>query len=260
MNAIPAIFVSHGAPTLLIDAGPTPAFLKTLGGMLTRPRVVLCISAHWETSSPKLTGASNPETIHDFYGFPDRLYEIHYAAPGSPVFAKQVATLLRDAGYEASIDETRGLDHGAWVPLKLMYPDADIPVVQLSVQTHLGVRHHLELGRALRALRAEGVLILGSGGVTHNLREFRGQSIDAIPLDYVQAFDGWLEDAVTHGREDVLIDFETHAPSAQRNHPTREHFVPLFVPMGAAGKSARGRKLHHAFTYGVLSMAAYAWD
>lgn len=260
MNTIPSIFVSHGAPTLLIEERPTLAFLKALGGMFARPRAVLCISAHWETSNPRLTGASRPETIHDFYGFPDVLYEANYPAPGNPELAERVALLLKNAGYDVEIDESRGLDHGAWVPLKLMYPEADIPVVQLSLQPHLGARHHLQLGQALRSLRADGVLVLGSGGATHNLSEFRGQPIDAAPPAYVQAFDSWLEDVVTHDREDELIDFEVQAPSARRNHPTYEHFLPLFVPMGAAGTGARGRKLHDAFTYGVLSMAAYAWD
>ena len=252
--------VSVGAPTLMIGDAPTRVFLAGLGKMLARPRAVLCVSAHWETADPMLTGAAQPKTIHDFYGFPPELYEMSYPAPGDPGLAREAATLLTDAGFEVEIDESRGLDHGAWVPSMLAYPQADVPVVQLSVQPALDPKHHLAIGSALRRLRERGVLILGSGGATHNLREFRGQPIDAKPPEYARAFDAWLEEAVTNDREQALIDFEKQAPNARRNHPTTEHFLPLFVPMGAKTAGVPGRKLHEAFTYGVLSMAAYAWD
>jgi 4,5-DOPA dioxygenase extradiol len=255
---LPSVFVSHGAPTLLMESGATPGFLRGLGATLGRPRAVVCISAHWETAEPRLTAAEHLPTIHDFYGFPEALYRERYPAPGDPLLAERAATLLRVAGHAAELDETRGLDHGAWVPLKLMYPQADVPVVQLSLQTERGPHHHRDVGRALQPLREEGVLILGSGGATHNLREFRGQAIDTAPPAYVRGFDEWLADAVGHGRVDELLDYE-RAPNARRNHPTAEHFLPLLVAMGAA-HDARGRQLQHAFSYGVLSMAAYAWD
>lgn len=256
---IPAVFVSHGAPTLLIDPGPTRDFLQRLGRSLSRPRAVLCISAHWEADHPTVTQASHPETIHDFYGFPEELYRVTYPAPGDPSLAGEVIRLLETAGFEVSASPARGLDHGAWVPLSLMFPEADVPVVQLSVQPALGSSHHVRMGRALQPLRDAGVLILGSGGATHNLREFRGQAIDVSSPDYVQAFETWLCQVVTTGQKGALLDYLVQGPDAQRNHPTAEHFLPLFVPLGAARRD-EGRLLHRGFTYGILSMAAFAWD
>lgn len=259
MNSLPAVFVSHGAPTLLVDAGPTHTFFVGLAQLFAPPSAVLCISAHWETTTPKVSGSEKPGTIHDFYGFPDVLYEASYPAPGDPALANRVVGMLHNAGLEADVDPDRGLDHGAWVPLKLVYPAADIPVVQLSLQTALGPRHHIRLGQALKPLSEDGVLILGSGGATHNLSEFRGQSMDAAPPAYVQAFDVWLEETLTSGNTDALVNYEQEAPDARRNHPTVEHLMPLFVTLGAAGVDAKASKIHSAFTYGVLSMAAYVW-
>ncbi|MDH3669844.1 MAG: dioxygenase [Gammaproteobacteria bacterium] len=260
MDSLPAVFVSHGAPTLLIDEGPTRTFLAALAQLFAPPRAVLCISAHWETTTPTVSAAEKPGTIHDFYGFPDLLYRATYPAPGDPALADRVVGMLRNARLDADTDPDRGLDHGAWVPLKLAYPAAAIPVVQLSLQPALGPRHHIRLGQALRLLRDDGVLIIGSGGATHNLSEFRGQSIDAAAPAYVQAFDAWLEEALTSGNTEALVNYEQQAPSARRNHPTVEHFMPLFVALGAAGIDAKASKIHSAFTYGVLSMAAYAWE
>ncbi|MBZ5536361.1 MAG: dioxygenase [Acidobacteriia bacterium] len=256
---LPTLFVSHGAPTLLIDPGPTRDFLKELGETLGRPRGILCVSAHWEASTPTVTLGPNPKTIHDFFGFPPELYEVSYPAPGDRQLAQGIIEMLKADGFAGKEDSERGLDHGAWVPLKLMFPEADVPVVQLSVQSGLGADHHLRMGKALQPLRKAGVLILGSGGATHNLREFQGQAIDVPPPDYVKDFETWLCQAVTEGREDALINYQINGPSARRNHPTPEHFLPLFVPLGAAG-GAQGRLLHRAFTYGILSMAAFAWD
>jgi 4,5-DOPA dioxygenase extradiol len=254
-----AVFVSHGAPTLVVDPVPAHDFLRGLSAALGKARAVLCVSAHWEAKRPTVTGSAAPGTIHDFGGFPDALYAIRYPAPGDPALARRVATLLAGAGLDAAIDAERGLDHGAWVPLSLMAPAADRPVVQLSVQSRLGPAHHLALGTALRPLRDEGILILGSGGATHDLRAIRDRSTDAPPPEETRAFDDWLAAAVVGGDAEALLDYERRAPAARRNHPTPEHFLPLFVPLGAAG-SPRGRVLHRSFTYGVLSMAAFAWD
>ncbi|MBI3774346.1 MAG: dioxygenase [Gammaproteobacteria bacterium] len=259
MTAMPTIFVSHGAPTLVTDRGRTPDFLRALSQALPRPSAILCVSAHWETEQPMLTSSPAPPTIHDFFGFPQELYTLHYAAPGDPALALRAQTLLTAAGLHASLHPQRGLDHGAWVPLLLAFPQADIPVVQLSVQPQRDAAHHFALGRALRPLRDAGVLILASGGATHNLREFRGQAINTAPPDYVLAFDAWLTAAITRGDAAELLDYPAHAPHALRNHPTPEHFLPLLVALGAAD-SAVGRALHEGFNYGILSMAAYAWD
>jgi 4,5-DOPA dioxygenase extradiol len=257
----PAVFVSHGAPSLALEpADPTHGFLLELGHTLGKPSAVVCVSAHWEAPQPSVSAAEHPSTIHDFYGFPAPLYDIRYPAPGHPALAARVGAMLGAAAAPATLDARRGLDHGAWVPLSLMYPAADVPVLQLSVQSRLGAAHHAALGRALAPLRDEGVLILGSGGATHDLRRVAwGASEEDVPAD-VRAFEGWLVKCVESGATDELIAWRERAPSPASNHPTPEHFLPLFVPLGAAVPGTKGRVLHRAFAYGALSMAAFAWD
>jgi 4,5-DOPA dioxygenase extradiol len=258
---MPALFVSHGMPTMVETPVPTQLFLQALGKQIPRPDSILCVSAHFEAWLPMATGTGHPETIHDFFGFPASMYEKRYPAPGDPALAREVIRLLADDGIEGRIDRERGLDHGAWVPLMLMYPEADIPVVQLSVQTEEGPRSHFDMGRALAPLRRQGVLLLASGGATHNLPDMRGRPQDDPPAAYAAAFDAWLEDALLTGKIEALLDYENRAPEARRNHPyPAEHFLPLFVPLGAAGPTAAAKRLHSAFLYGVLSMAAYAWE
>ncbi len=256
-NRLPTIFVSHGAPSLLYEPGPARDFLSTLGSSLPRPRAVLCVSAHWTTSTPQITGTPSPSLIYDFGGFSDELYSVTYPAPGDPELAKRVIELLNEHGMAADTDTGRGLDHGAWVPLKLMYPKADIPIIQLSVQPHQSPAHHLVIGQALRHLRDEGVLILASGSATHNLRDFFGRAIDAASPEYVTAFDDWLNNAIESNNRNALLDYLHLGPHAAANHPTPEHFLPLFVALGAGDT---GRTLHRSCTFGVISMAAYAWE
>lgn len=258
MPRFPAIFVSHGAPTLPLTAAAARDFLAGYGKALGRPSAILAVSAHWETAAPRLGTATRPETIHDFYGFPRALYEMRYAAPGAPALAERAAALLEDAGMAAA-GEQRGLDHGAWVPLMLMYPEADIPVTQLSIQTPLGAAHQLKIGAALAKLRDEGVLILASGSATHNLGELRMATIDAPAVPWVGSFTDWLAETVEAGRTDDLVDYRRRAPNAARNHPSEEHFLPFFTALGAAG-AAKGRRVHASTTYGALAMDAYQWD
>jgi len=256
----PALFVSHGMPAIVMQPGPTHHFLRRLGETFDRPEAIICVSAHWEAVRPMLTATAMPETIHDFSG-PPILFEKKYPASGAPDLAHEAVRLLTRSGLDAATDSSRGLDHGAWVPLMLMYPKATTPVVQLSVQTELDPKHRVDLGRALRPLRENGVLILGSGGATHNLPEIHKYSFDYPPTDYALAFDAWLEENITPGREESLLNYKQEGLFASMNHPyPAEHFMPLFVPFGAAGSGARGRACHKAFMYGVLSMAAYAWD
>ncbi len=258
-HILPSVFVSHGAPTLPFEEVPARRFLEDLGRELGRPEAVLCVSAHWESARPAFSLAEAPETIHDFYGFPEALYELTYPAPGAVELARRAAALLAGAGREASLIETRGLDHGAWVPLLLMYPEAKTPVTQLSVQIRGGPADHLALGKALAPLRAEGVLILGSGGAVHNLREWRGGEAE-VP-HWAQAFDDWLAERIEAGAVEDLVDYRSRAPSGERAHPTEEHILPLFVALGAgaAADGGGGRVLHRSFGPGGLSMAAYAF-
>ncbi|MFC1812640.1 DODA-type extradiol aromatic ring-opening family dioxygenase [Thermodesulfobacteriota bacterium] len=257
---MPVLFISHGPPSILLMEGKTPDFLRSLGHKLTRPKGVICVSAHWETVYPKLTTASRPETIHDFSG-PQTLFETAYPAQGDPALAREALKLIKDSGFDAGEDPGRGLDHGAWVPLMMMYPEADIPVVQLSVQTERSPEHHFQLGKALVPFRENGILIMGSGGAVHNLDEVHLYNIDASPPEYVRAFDIWLENTVAEGSEEALIDYIHTAPDPRRSHPfPAEHFLPFFVPLGAASPKSVGKKLHHYFMYGTLSMAAYIWN
>ena len=257
---LPAIFVSHGAPLLAIQPGPAREFLSGLGRTLGKPKAILAVSAHWESGDAAVSAAAQPETIYDFYGFPDELYRIKYPAPGAPGLAARAQAMLGEKGFVARAHPSRGLDHGAWVPLMLMYPDADVPVTQLTVQTALGPAHHFKLGEALRGLRDEGVLILGSGGATHNLREFGRHPEGAAPPQWVTGFQEWVAQTIESGKSEDLVRYRALAPEAARNHPTEEHFLPLFVPAGAGSPGVAGKRIHRSHTFGAFAMDAYRFD
>ena len=267
MAEFPSVFVSHGAPSILLEPeSPARRFLGGLGETLDktwgRPRAVLCVTAHWETDMPAVGANPSPDTIHDFYGFPDILYELRYAAPGAPEVAGLAAEALAAAGLDCVVDDDRGLDHGTWMPLMLMYPRADMPVAQLSVQPPRGPRAHLELGRALAPLRDAGVLVLGSGGAVHNLDDCRQGATDPAP--WAAAFEDWLVERVEGGRADDVADYRAAHADGARAHPRDDHFLPLLVAMGAAmgaaGAEPRGRTLHRGFEHGSLSMAAFSFS
>jgi 4,5-DOPA dioxygenase extradiol len=259
MTRFPAVFVSHGAPNLILHESPVREFLAGYGNTLGRPRAIVMISAHFEARNPTLTGDLVPEMIYDFSGFEPELYEMQYPAPGDPALAQRIVELLGISGIKAGIIQNRGFDHGAWVPLKLMYPDADIPVVLLSVQTHLGAQHHLDLGRSLAPLRDEGILVIGSGSLTHNLREFfaGGHSPDADAPEWVTAFQQWVYGKISDDKVEDLVDFQVRAPYARENHPTIEHFLPLFVALGAGGENPSVERVHMSGDHGVLQLDAY---
>jgi len=262
MTALPAIFVSHGSPTLVLDDVPARDFLRGLGAELLRPRAIVAVSAHYEASGVRVNTSARPRTIHDFRGFPQALHDMRYPAPGDPELAAEVLATLRASGLEAAGDEDWGFDHGTWVPLALMYPQADIPVVAVSVDPEAGPEHHRRLGAALAPLRQDGVLVLGSGAFTHNLGELRrGGWAEVAAPDWVERFVDWTAAAIAEGRQDDLIHYRERAPEAVRNHPTEEHLLPLFAAMGAGGggDSGRGRRLHASTTFSVLAMDAYAF-
>jgi 4,5-DOPA dioxygenase extradiol len=262
MAKLPAIFVSHGAPNLILGDSPAKAFLTKLSDELpARPAAILVVSAHWETPRPMVSAPKINDTIHDFGGFERELYSIRYPAPGSLGLAKRVVQLTAAHGVSASIDRSRGLDHGAWVPLMLAWPDADIPVAQLSVQPYAGVDHHLRLGVLLETLRAEGVLVLASGSFTHDLRSYIAErhTPDAVEPGWVTIFADWMQVAIMAGDRQALRDYRRLAPEAVRNHPTEEHLLPLFVALGAGGDGNQPRVLHRSTTHSVLRMDAYAF-
>jgi 4,5-DOPA dioxygenase extradiol len=257
---LPAIFVSHGSPMLAIEPADARDFLTRLPDILPeRPKAILVISAHWERLRPAVNAPPRNETIHDFGGFPQALFALQYPAPPAADLARRVAELLSANGLPTDIDTSRGLDHGAWVPLIVAWPDADIPVLQLSVQTRLGPAHHFRLGQILAPLREEGVLILGSGSFTHDLSSFRtsGGRIDAPEQDWVHIFAEWMSSALKERRIDDLLNYRTRAPEAAHNHPTEEHLLPLYVALGAGAD--RISHLHQSTTYGILRMDAFAF-
>lgn len=250
-DRLPSIFVSHGAPTMPFDDVPARAFLKSLGGTLEKPKGIVIASAHWETRVPAVNGMAVNGTIHDFYGFPKPLYELQYPAPGSEALSARVAEVLG-----AVIDAKRGLDHGAWVPLMLMYPAHDIPAVQIAVQTREGVAHHIEMGRKLAALRDENILVIGSGSFVHNLRLLDQRSYDAPEPDWSKQFSNWMNAALLARDDDALIHYRERAPFAAQAHPEEEHLLPLFVAYGAGGAATH---LHGSVTFGSLRMDAYSF-
>ncbi|MDB5802434.1 MAG: hypothetical protein JWL63_3373 [Rhodocyclales bacterium] len=243
-----------------IHAGAAGDAWTALARRLGKPRAILIASAHWETNIPMVTGAAAPETIHDFGGFPEELYRIQYASPGDPALAERAQTLLREADICTGIEPNRGLDHGAWSPLLHMYPDADVPVVQLAIQSDRGARHHLAMGRALEPLRGEGVLIIGSGHMTHNLRDFFTQRGQASSATYAHEFRDWVDLRIQNNDTDALVDWDQKAPSALRAHATPEHFLPLFVALGAAGEHWETETVFAGFEGSSLAMDAYAFN
>ncbi|HEY9697249.1 MAG TPA: class III extradiol ring-cleavage dioxygenase [Trichocoleus sp.] len=259
MNSFPSVFISHGAPDLLLHPSRATDFFKQFESKFGRPEAILVISAHWLSQRPVVSAAVQPRTIHDFGGFPAELYEMQYSAPGAPALAAQVKQQLEKAGFPVEVNPDRGLDHGAWSPLLLMYPEANIPVTQLSIQPYSDPEHHLKLGRALAPLREAGVLILASGSITHNLQSFGGSKFDAESLEWAVQFDQWLAETIAQPNIEALLNYRQQAPYAVQNHPTDEHFLPLFVALGAGGTTPQVTQLHSSFTYGAISMAAYAF-
>jgi 4,5-DOPA dioxygenase extradiol len=257
---LPTLFLSHGSPMQAVEPGVAGRAWQALGTSLPTPRAIVIASAHWETALPMATGSAHPQTIHDFGGFPRALYEIRYPAPGAPELAVRVNGLLKQAGMTGGIDGTRGLDHGAWVPLRWMYPDARIPVVEIAVQPARGTAHHLALGRALAPLRDEDVLVIGSGHTTHNLRDWSTDRSGAGGIaPYAAEFAAWVGTQLAAGDADALVQYRDHAPHAVRAHPTDEHFLPLFVAFGAAGAAPRVEAVVEGFEGGALSLHSWAF-
>lgn len=260
MSRMPALYVSHGSPMTALDPGQVGVRWAELGRSLPRPRAIVVASAHWLGRRPLVGAAAQPVTLHDFGGFPPPLYQIQYPAPGEPVLARRVAALLEQAGLAPVLEESRGLDHGVWVPLRFLYPDADIPVLPVSIQPGLGPAHQLALGRALAPLREEGVLLVGSGSITHNLHDWHAGYGEGREAPYVRPFIQWIEQKLLQQDIPALLDYRRQAPFAERAHPTEEHLLPLFFAMGAAGAALGAQRIDAGVDLGFLAMDLYRFD
>jgi len=260
MTSLPSLYISHGSPMTALQPGLTGQRLAELAALLPKPRAIVMASAHWLSRKPQVGGAATPETIHDFRGFPAPLYQLNYPAPGAPDLAVKVAELLTRADLSATINPSRGLDHGAWVPLRLLYPNADIPVVPITIQPELGPAHQYAVGRALASLRDEGVLVIGSGSITHNLHDFGAGYSEQRLAPYVRPFIEWIEQRLAAGDIDALLDYRRQAPGAERAHPTDEHLLPLFVALGAAGPNTHAQRIDAGIDLGFLAMDIYRFN
>lgn len=251
----PSFFVAHGAPTLAIEQNEYVDFLKTLASSLPRPKAIVIFSAHWESGIQLVSDVSEYGTIYDFYGFPDELYRKTYPAKGDASLAREIVELFHAEGIKAELDTKRGLDHGAWVPLELIYPEVDIPVVALSVNPALSAKEQYQIGKALAPLREKDVLVIGSGGTVHNLRRLNWGSSNVE--DWAKQFDEWLADGFTKWNTEELFEYETNAPYAKDAVPTPEHFIPVLLAMGAADNQRVAKRLHQSYQLGSLSLASW---
>jgi 4,5-DOPA dioxygenase extradiol len=239
-----------------LEPGLLGPALQRLGNAMTGLAAIVVVSPHWQTQGVRVAATAAPETIHDFGGFPAPLYALQYTPPGAPALAAEVTRMLVDAGFAAGIDARRGLDHGAWVPMRYLKPDADVPVLQVSLPHDIDTAGALRLGQALAPLRERGVLVVGSGSLTHNLYEFRQHIRDP---EYAQEFVDWVRDAVAARDVEALVDYRRRAPHAERAHPTEEHYLPLLVAVGASADTDAPQLVEGGMTYGVLSMDSFAF-
>jgi 4,5-DOPA dioxygenase extradiol len=255
---LPVLFVSHGSPMVALETDDYTRALEGWAGGVPRPTAIVVVSAHWQASRPvRVATSAAPATIHDFYGFPPELYALRYTPPGEPGLGSEIIARLQDAGIEAEADPGRGLDHGVWVPLRFLYPGAEVPVVAVSLSAPARPRELLALGRALAPLRAAGILILGSGGVVHNLGRLDRRGESAPVTEWARGFDDWVRDRLEAGDAESLASYERLAPHALLAVPTSEHFDPLLVAVGAAAGDGRVQDVYEGFRFGSLSMRSF---
>ncbi|MFZ1682479.1 MAG: class III extradiol ring-cleavage dioxygenase [Rhizobiaceae bacterium] len=260
MTAMPSLFVSHGGPNVVIEPSEAHDYLASIPALVGRPKAIVMVSAHFETEGPVVVTDPAPGMIYDFGGFQDELYEMVYPAPGDPDLAMRVAHMLDDAGLNPRIAPKRGYDHGAWNTMILAYPEADIPIVQLSIDPRRDAAYHYRLGQALSPLRQEGVLLVGSGHITHNLRAVFGVMRGGLGADpamtaKVNAFCDWFAEKFAADDRESILDWAEKAPFVRENHPTDEHLMPLFFAYGAAGEGAEAVQAHASRQFGF-----FAWD
>lgn len=264
-HALPPLYISHGSPMTALEPGSAGAFWARLGPALEqafgRPRAILAVSAHSLTREPVLLAGARHHAIYDFGGFPQALYELQYAPPGAPALAEQVQALLQAAGLPAHRVDQGGLDHGIWTPLRSMFAQADIPVLPLAWNPRSSPAELMALGLALAPLAEQGVLVMGSGAITHNLGLFamgRGE-VEQPEMKACADFRQWFEQKAAAADWPALRDYRRQAPNASQMHPTDEHLLPFYVAAGAAGVQPVGLRIHESVTYGHLGMDAYAF-
>lgn len=260
---LPTLFLSHGAPTLALEGGDTGQALGDLGMRLrdvyTSLQGVVVMSPHWITSELSVSGPLPAPVLYDFSGFPEALYRLDYSTPSPSILAERVMEALKDAGYTHARSVRRGIDHGAWVPLRYLFPAGDLPVVQISMPFPSPPLDYFRIGEALAALSGEGYLLIGSGGLTHNLSHYRGQPASAEPLPYVLPFSTWFHQRLEAEDLDALFDYRRKAPDAALAHPTDDHLMPLFFAMGGAMPKLNARRLYQGVTHGLLAMDIYSF-
>ncbi len=264
-STLPVLFVSHGSPMFALEQGHTgPALRAWAQALPTQPTGIVIMSPHWMARSPVVMTNPTPPTWHDFGGFPEPLYQLQYPAKGDSALGQQVMGLLQAAGITTQGDAQRPLDHGAWVPLMHLFPQADIPVVQVALPANYTPASLMAMGAALQSLRGEGVLIIGSGSMTHNLGEFmQGRpELAAPPAPYVGEFSRWIESKVTQADTQAMLHYRSQAPHAVRAHPTDEHFATIYFALGAGGwgkdAAVKTRYLSREVMYSILAMDAFA--
>lgn len=261
MPTFPSLFISHGAPNLGLRDLPVRDFLAGLGDMYQKPEAIISVSAHFETKGTAVVTDPNPEMIYDFRGFEPELYEVKYAAPGHPELAEKVCDLLSAAGVPVSKMAKRGFDHGTWAPLSLVFPQADIPIVQVSIDPDEAPAFHHKLGQALSSLPSQNIAIIGTGNITHNLpalfRKGQDPHLDANIRGWVDQFLDWFSSQIESGNVDNLLNYRENAPFAAENHPTDEHLLPIYVALGAAGAKQKARKIHASYDFDFLAMDAW---
>ena len=253
----PTCFISHGAPSFAIEQDELSDYLANLGQSLENVKAILIVSPHWQTQKLEVMTTAKPATIHDFYGFPEALYSLQYPASGDPSLAKKVIELLAAHKIYTSENSSQGYDHGAWVPLIHLFPKHHLPVLQISLPINFNPQMTLDLGKALASLREEGVMIIGSGGLTHNLYELRPK--ESKPEHYIEEFVNWMDDKVESRDFAQLVNYRILAPHSKRAHPTDEHLLPLFLALGASDENEQLKIVDNEIYYGILSTKSYFW-
>jgi 4,5-DOPA dioxygenase extradiol len=265
MATMPTLFISHGGPSIVISDTPARHYLESVSSLVPRPKAIVIVSAHFETHGVTVVTDPSPEMIYDFRGFASELYEMVYPAPGAPELAERVLELLENAGLSPSRLGKRGFDHGTWTPMKLAFPDADIPIVQVSIDPHRDAAWHYAVGKALSPLREEGVLLVGSGHITHNLRAYfsvmrQGAAVDPELAGKVTAFTDWFEEKLKANDSGALLDWKRQAPFPTDNHPTDEHLMPIFFAYGAAGEHPKAKRVHDSVDNGFFANDSYLFQ